>query len=164
MTRQEAEELLPWFVNGTLSREESRAVQAFIDSGEISQQEVEEVRLFAETIQEQSAEEPAFNPGIFEGVMAKLDTVEQEAVDTPVIVPEPHRTLDQAADQAADPATTPQTQDADEPDTQTLAPEDAGAEQGSNDEDETTIPIRYQSFGNSKFCIHAERVHTFLHH
>ena len=49
MTRQEAEDLLPWFVNGTLSHEESRAVQAFIDSGEISQQEVEEVRLFAET-------------------------------------------------------------------------------------------------------------------
>ena len=91
MTRQEAEDLLPWFVNGSLSHEESRAVQAFIDSGEISQQEVEEVRLFAETIQEQTAEEPAFNPAIFDGVMAKLDTVEQEVADTPLIVQEPHQ-------------------------------------------------------------------------
>ena len=91
MTRQEAEDLLPWFVNGTLSHEESRAVQAFIDSGEISHQEVEEVRLFAETIQEQSAEEPAFNPAILDGVMAKLDTVEQEVVDAPVIVQEPRQ-------------------------------------------------------------------------
>ncbi len=61
---------------------------------------------------------------------------------TPAPIPEVATTLesaeqdlpDQAADPAADPAATPQTQDADEPDAQTLAPEDAGAEQGSNDE------------------------------
>lgn len=89
MTRQEAEDLLPWFVNGTLSTEESHAVQAFIDSGEISQREVDEVRLFAETIQEQSADEPVFNPAMFDGVMAKLDSVQQEVAETPVIVSEP---------------------------------------------------------------------------
>ena len=61
---------------------------------------------------------------------------------TPAPIPEVATTLesaeqdlpDQAADPAADPATTPQAPAADEPDTQTLAPEDAGAEQGSNDE------------------------------
>ena len=91
MTRQEAEELLPWFVNGTLSSEEASAVQAFIDSGEISQTEIEEVRLFAETIQEQSADEPAFNATMIEDVMAKLDTVEQEAAEPAVIVAEPQK-------------------------------------------------------------------------
>ncbi|NKB98997.1 MAG: hypothetical protein GKR90_10975 [Pseudomonadales bacterium] len=92
MTRQEAEELLPWFVNGTLSSDETRAVQAFIDSGEISQQEIEEIRLFAETIPEQTNDEPVFNPAILDGVMAKLDTVTQEeAVARPVIVQEVNR-------------------------------------------------------------------------
>jgi hypothetical protein len=43
MNRQEAQELLPWFVAGTLNEDESRAVQAFIDSGEISKAELNEL-------------------------------------------------------------------------------------------------------------------------
>ena len=88
MNRQEAQELLPWFVAGTLSSEESRAVQAFIDSGEISKQEIDELSLFAETVVEQSVEEPAYNPEILSNVMAKLDDVPQVVVEEPLVVGE----------------------------------------------------------------------------
>lgn len=89
MNRQEAEELLPWFVAGTLSDDESRAVQAFIDSGEISKAELNEVALFAETVSEQSAHEPAYNPAILQNAMTELDTIVQEPAEEPVIVREP---------------------------------------------------------------------------
>ncbi len=89
MNRQEAEELLPWFVAGSLNADETRAVQAFIDSGEISAAELNEVSLFAETINEQSAHEPEYNPAILDNAMAKLDAVVQEASDEPLIVREP---------------------------------------------------------------------------
>ncbi len=89
MNRQEAEELLPWFVAGSLSADETRAVQAFIDSGEISAAELNEVSLFAETINEQSAHEPEYNPAILENAMAKLDSVVQEPAEEPLIVREP---------------------------------------------------------------------------
>jgi hypothetical protein len=88
MNRREAEELLPWFINGTLSAEETRAVQAFIDSGQISAAEVNETALFAETISEQSEHEPAYNQGLLNNVMAQLDGMPQEAPEEPLVVRE----------------------------------------------------------------------------
>ena len=64
MNRQEAEELLPWFVAGALDAEETRAVQAFIDSGEISAEELESVSALATTVAASAADEPAYDPGI----------------------------------------------------------------------------------------------------
>ncbi len=88
MNRQEAEELLPWFVAGTLDEEEARAVQAFIDNGEISTRELEELGLFAETVSERQAAEPAFDPAILQKAMSQLDGITQEAPDVPVVVGE----------------------------------------------------------------------------
>ncbi|MEM6999626.1 MAG: hypothetical protein AAF529_02495 [Pseudomonadota bacterium] len=91
MNRIEAQELLPWHVAGTLSAEESRAVQAFIDSGEISQQEVDALSMFADTVQQQEQTEPAFRMDLLEETMAQLDEVEQVAVEPSVVVAEPQR-------------------------------------------------------------------------
>ncbi len=88
MNRQEAQELLPWFVNGTLSEDESRAVQAFIDTGEIKTSEIDELALFAETICEQDSHEPAYDPKILQNAMAQLDDVVQETADEPLLVRE----------------------------------------------------------------------------
>ncbi|XOV83334.1 MAG: hypothetical protein ACFHXK_21100 [bacterium] len=88
MNRQEAQELLPWFVAGTLSEDESRAVQAFIDSGEISETELNELSLFADTVRTQSEHEPAYNPAILEKVMEQLDEVPQNETSEPLIVQE----------------------------------------------------------------------------
>jgi hypothetical protein len=88
MNRQEAEELLPWFVAGTLDEEEARAVQAFIDNGEISSEELEALRLFRETVSERQAEEPAYNPAILNKAMSQLDGITQEAPEVPVVVGE----------------------------------------------------------------------------
>jgi len=88
MNRQEAEELLPWFVAGTLSDEEARAVQAFIDNGEISARELEELGLFAETVSERQASEPDYNPAILRKAMSQLDGITQEAPEVPVVVGE----------------------------------------------------------------------------
>ena len=88
MNRREAEELLPWFVAGTLSDEETRAVQAFIDSGEIAATDVDELALFAETVSEKAEDEPDYNQQIQRNVMAQLDDVPQEAPEEPVIVRE----------------------------------------------------------------------------
>ena len=85
MNKQEAQELLPWFVSGTLSDDENRAVQAFIDSGDITDAEVNELSVFAEAVAEQSQEEVSYNPAILQNVMAQLDEVEQE---TPLVVGE----------------------------------------------------------------------------
>lgn len=88
MNRQDAQELLPWFVAGTLSEEETRAVQAFIDSGEIKTEELKEVEMFAETVSEQSSAEPAYNPAILQKAMSQLDDIPQQAPEEPVIVGE----------------------------------------------------------------------------
>lgn len=88
MNKREAEELLPWFVAGTLSDEETRAVQAFIDSGEIAATDVDELALFAETVSEKAEDEPDYNQQILRNVMAQLDDVPQEAPEEPVIVRE----------------------------------------------------------------------------
>ena len=73
MNKQEAQELLPWFVAGTLSAEESRAVQAFVDSGEIASGELDEYALFAEAVQEQTEHEPVFRQTLLNDVMQQLD-------------------------------------------------------------------------------------------
>ena len=88
MNRQEAQELLPWFVAGTLNEEETRAVQAFIDSGELKAAEVDELSLFAETVASPAADEPAYNPGILKNAMEQLDALPQDAPDEPLVVRE----------------------------------------------------------------------------
>ena len=88
MNRREAEELLPWFVAGTLDSAESDAVQAFIDSGEIAKSQLEELALFAESVGETGAEEPAYNPAILTRAMQQLDQVEQAQPDEPLVVRE----------------------------------------------------------------------------
>ncbi len=88
MNRREAEELLPWFVAGTLEEEEARAVQAFIDTGEISSNDLEELALFSETVAERQSSEPEFNPAILEKAMSQLDGITQEAPEVPVVVGE----------------------------------------------------------------------------
>jgi len=94
MNRREAEELLPWFVAGTLDSAETDAVQAFIDSGEIPESQLEELALFAESVGETGAEEPAYNPAILTRAMQQLDLVEQAQPDEPLVVREAqhHRT------------------------------------------------------------------------
>ena len=94
MNRREAEELLPWFVAGTLDSAETDAVQAFIDSGEIPKSQLEELALFAESVGETGAEEPAYNPAILTRAMQQLDQVEQAQPDEPLVVREAqhHRT------------------------------------------------------------------------
>lgn len=91
MNKQEAQDLLPWFVAGTLNETEQRAVQAFIDSGEITAAEVDELQLFAEAVTEQSAVEPAYDPTLVDVVLKELDNVPQDLVE-PVIVAEPQPT------------------------------------------------------------------------
>lgn len=88
MNRQEAEALLPWFVAGTLDPEEAEAVQAFIDSGEISQDELTELAVLAETVTERSATEPAYDPAIVQRAASRLDGVPQDAREAPLVVPE----------------------------------------------------------------------------
>ena len=88
MNRREAEELLPWFVAGTLPADEHQAVQAFVDSGEISKAELEEVALFAETVSERGAEEPAYNPAILKSALKQLDGITQEPPEVPLVVGE----------------------------------------------------------------------------
>jgi len=88
MNRQEAEELLPWFVAGTLNEDESRAVQAFIDSGEIETQELNEIALFAETVHEQGSLEPAYNPAILQNALAQIGGIAQDEPAEPLIVGE----------------------------------------------------------------------------
>lgn len=88
MNRQEAEELLPWFVAGTLDDDEARAVQAFIDNGEISTETLDELSLFAQTVSERQADEPAYNPAILNKAMSQLDGITQQAPEVPVVVGE----------------------------------------------------------------------------
>ncbi len=90
MNRLEAEQLLPWFVAGTLETAEAAAVQAFIDSGEIPRSQLEELALFADSVAETGAEEPAYNPAILTRAMAQLDQLEQARPDEPLVVREAH--------------------------------------------------------------------------
>jgi hypothetical protein len=77
MNRQEAEELLPWFVAGTLDAAEMQAVQAFVDSGEIAADELAELAFLNESVAVAGAEEPAYNPQILQKAMSQLDGVAQ---------------------------------------------------------------------------------------
>ena len=90
MNRREAEELLPWFVAGALNAEESQAVQAFVESGEISGSELESIALLAQTVAETGAEEPAYDPLVLTRAMAKLHDVAQDSVEPPLLVREPN--------------------------------------------------------------------------
>ena len=83
MTLTEAEELLPWAIAGTLSEDEARAVQAFIDSGEISPEQIAELEFLADTVQTVAAEEPQFNPAVIKNIVAKVDSVPQIKVAVP---------------------------------------------------------------------------------
>jgi hypothetical protein len=91
MNRREAEELLPWYVAGVLTREEEQAVQAFIDSGEISPEELDEMAFVSEALGRSGPEEPRYDPQILQRVLDRLDQVPQESAnarsaDEPVVV------------------------------------------------------------------------------
>ncbi len=77
MNRQEAEELLPWFVAGTLDAAEMQAVKAFIDSGEIAADELAELALLNESVAATAAGEPAYDPQILQRTLSQLDGVAQ---------------------------------------------------------------------------------------
>jgi len=83
MTLNEAEELLPWAIAGTLSVEEAKAVQAFIDSGDISQEQIAELEFLSTTVKTVATEEPKYNPAILQNVMSQLDSVPQTHIDKP---------------------------------------------------------------------------------
>lgn len=102
MNRREAEALLPWFVAGTLSEAETRAVQAFIDSGAITAEEVAELSLFAETVAERAADEPVYNPAILKRALSQLDGITQEAPEPPLVVGEVGRDAGARGHAAAD--------------------------------------------------------------
>ncbi|MEM1437311.1 MAG: hypothetical protein AAGG11_24910 [Pseudomonadota bacterium] len=84
MNRQEAEALLPWHLAGTLSADEAQAVQAFIDSGEIAEAELNELKFIAAEVAEVTPSEPSYNPQLLDRVLTQLDTVPQEAIAEPV--------------------------------------------------------------------------------
>lgn len=101
MNRQEAEELLPWFVAGTLDAVEAQAVQAFIDSGEIDPAELAELAFLNESVAAPGAEEPAYNPELLQRALRQLDGVEQtRPAGLPDRLAKP--------DSSSDPATRPQ--------------------------------------------------------
>lgn len=79
MTRQEALELLPWHVAGSLSSAESQAVQAFIDSGGIDSGALAEFTLLAGELGTEAASEPAYRSGLLDDVLARLDEPPQAA-------------------------------------------------------------------------------------
>jgi len=89
MNRREAEELLPWYVAGTLSADEARGVEAFIASGEIPKAALDELALLRESVAEVGAEEPAYDPSLLDRAMARLDSVPQFAPQDPIIVRAP---------------------------------------------------------------------------
>jgi hypothetical protein len=91
VNRREAEELLPWFVAGTLPADEAQAVQAFIDSGEIAQAELDALTGLATAVAERGGEEPVYDPSILSRAMARLDDVPQEALPEPLVVGEAGR-------------------------------------------------------------------------
>ncbi|MEZ5559315.1 MAG: hypothetical protein R3E86_12345 [Pseudomonadales bacterium] len=94
MNRQEAEELLPWYVAGALSAREAQAVEAFIDSGAISRSTLDEVRSYAAATAETGPDEPDYDPQILQRVLTRLDDVPQMAPEEPVVVV-PERTAHQ---------------------------------------------------------------------
>lgn len=97
MNRQEAEELLPWFVAGTLDEDEAKAVQAFIDSGEIAREELDALQMVADTVAVPGADEPVYDPAILRRVMGQLDGVTQEAPQEPLVVGEAGASLTHGA-------------------------------------------------------------------
>jgi hypothetical protein len=77
MNRQEAQELLPWFVAGTLDDAEMQAVKAFVDSGEIVADELAELAFLNESVAARGPEEPAYDPQILQRALSQLDGVAQ---------------------------------------------------------------------------------------
>jgi hypothetical protein len=88
MNQREAEDLLPWFIAGTLSDEESQAVQAFIDDGGISSAELDTLRTLSASVVERHADDPVYNPAILERAMGQLRSVEQDQPQVPLVVRE----------------------------------------------------------------------------
>jgi hypothetical protein len=88
MNQREAEDLLPWFIAGTLSEEESQAVQAFIDDGGISSVELNSLRALSESVVERHVDDPVYNPAILERAMGQLKNVAQDPPQVPLVVGE----------------------------------------------------------------------------
>jgi hypothetical protein len=102
VNRDEAQELLPWYVAGALSPEEMQAVQVFVDNGEISAAEIDEMRFVSNAIVEPGPEEPDYDPQILARVLGQLDDVPQEAPDgdEPVVVVRERQAREAAARRA----------------------------------------------------------------
>lgn len=86
MNRREAEELLPWYVAGALSREERDGIEALIAAGEIPPQVLEQLELIRESVAEVGGEEPHYDSAILDRVMAGLSSQPQLAPEEPIIV------------------------------------------------------------------------------
>lgn len=76
MNAGEARELLPWFVTGSLSEDEMRLVQTFIDNGEIKVEELDELAMLQEVVHEQTADEPVYDAAILDRALVQIDAME----------------------------------------------------------------------------------------
>lgn len=79
MNLHEAEELLPWWVAGTLPAEEAQLVQVFVDSGQISTEKIAELECLEESVAHVAEDEPMYDPAILQKVMSRLDDTPQVA-------------------------------------------------------------------------------------
>jgi len=105
VNRQEAQELLPWFVAGTLDDAERQAVQAFIDSGEIAAEELAELAFLNESVAAVGVEEPTYDPQILQRALRQLDGVAQAPrADVPDRLSKPDSSSDPAARPQSAPA------------------------------------------------------------
>jgi hypothetical protein len=94
MNRREAEELLPWYLAGALTPEETDAVQAFVDRGEISPAKLEDMRFLGAAIGKPGARTRRYDPQILQRVLEGLEGIPRGgAVDEEplVVVREDHR-------------------------------------------------------------------------
>jgi hypothetical protein len=87
VNRDEAEELLPWYVAGTLSAEEMKAVQALIDSGEISAEQLEALKLVGVALAGTGADASRRDMQILQRLLDGLhDDPSPASLDEPLVV------------------------------------------------------------------------------
>ncbi len=75
MERQEAQQLLPWYVNGTLSRDERREIERHLEESPDLAEELEELKLLQEVVIESGQASAQSSPDLFRQVM---NTIERE--------------------------------------------------------------------------------------
>lgn len=77
MTREEFEELLPWYATGTLDPEETRSVEAHLASSPDARQELARFQVLHAVVQDTSGE-PEWNPGLVNDALQRIDVYERE--------------------------------------------------------------------------------------